>query len=67
MCNVRACDAQDQALSNVKAELMMDFEGQLNRRRMTAQRPATQLLNWGKQIRGYWDAHLELEEMWIRL
>ncbi len=45
---------------------MMDFEGQLNRRRMTAQRPAAQLLNWGKQIREYWDAHPELEEMRIQ-
>ena len=48
-------------------QLMMDFEGQLNRRRMTAKRPAAQLRNWGKQIRGYWDAHPELEEMRIRL
>lgn len=48
-------------------QAMSDHENRLNRRRISAGRPAGTIKFWGKRISDYWNEHPELDEMRILL
>lgn len=61
-----AYEAGNRALLMHCRQTMLNFESELERRRVTHARPAQRIGEWAQRIRAHWDAHPELNAMRIR-